>query len=110
MVHRACKLALACVPAVDPVAFTTDVRADRTSRGALNLASSGMVVPATNCLVRLVNGSSMPEPNIQPVLTAQCGLSAQADLRVHTAGRARCSPHQPACCTASNLDAMYETE
>lgn len=31
MVHRACKLARACVPAVEPVAFTTDVRADRTS-------------------------------------------------------------------------------
>ena len=26
MVHRACKLAIACVPAEDPVAFTTDVR------------------------------------------------------------------------------------
>lgn len=26
MVHRACKLAFACVPAEDPVAFTTDVR------------------------------------------------------------------------------------
>ena len=26
MVHRACKLARACVPAVEPVAFTTDVR------------------------------------------------------------------------------------
>ena len=33
MVHRACKLARACVPAVEPVAFTTDVRADRTSQG-----------------------------------------------------------------------------
>lgn len=32
MVHRACKLARACVPAVEPVAFTTDVRADRTSQ------------------------------------------------------------------------------
>ena len=26
MVHRACKLAFVCVPAEDPVAFTTDVR------------------------------------------------------------------------------------
>ena len=26
MVHSACKLARACVPAVEPVAFTTDVR------------------------------------------------------------------------------------
>ena len=34
MVHRACKLARACVPAVDPVAFTTDVRTYRTSRVA----------------------------------------------------------------------------
>ena len=32
MVHRACKLARACVPAVEPVAFTTDVRCVRTSQ------------------------------------------------------------------------------
>ena len=35
MVHRACKLAIACVPAEDPVAFTTDVRTYRTSQGIL---------------------------------------------------------------------------
>lgn len=33
MVHRACKLARACVPAVEPVAFTTDVRAEPNITG-----------------------------------------------------------------------------
>lgn len=33
MVHRACKLARACVPAVEPVAFTTDVRPNITGVG-----------------------------------------------------------------------------
>ena len=50
MVHRACKLAIACVPAEDPVAFTTDVRPNITgtftsmyvsASGAFAVTSSG---------------------------------------------------------------------
>lgn len=83
MVHRACKLAFACVPAEDPVAFTTDVRdsdllgVERSQRRAWHMSGLHLQLDETR------DGSYFQ--SIMPALSAQartCSLQRSITERL----------------------------